>query len=352
MTGRSSKKALHICIAAAGGGYLLLSAIFVYYTLLLPPDSPSVALAAEQPQEQFATITVWEEDDFSQVAAELKEKGLIRSQLLFEWYARSTGRDLVRPGTYRIPRGLDADMLLTLLGRGARKKVTVRIPRGATIFEIDTLLASRHIIRPGSLVALQKNGKIEGKLFPDTYSFFTESSARTVAIRMIHNFAAHTEKIFGNLSRAARERTLTIASILEREVHGFEEMRTVAGIIERRLAHRMPLQMDATICYIKHQQAFFAGKEIASCAPILLVDLKLKSPYNTYLNRGLPPGPIGNPGISAIRAALSPKSSPYWYYLSDPITGRTVFSKTFDEHKSNKRKFLQGRGVSLYRGEH
>ncbi|RMD65509.1 endolytic transglycosylase MltG [Candidatus Parcubacteria bacterium] len=323
--------------------------LFAYYTLLSPPAPSSVALAAGQPPEEPATIVVWEGDSLHKVAAMLQKEGLIRSQWLFAWYARRTHRDFVRPGRYRIPRGLDADALLALLGQGARKKATVRIPRGAPIFEIDALLAAQHIIRPGSLVALQKEEELEGRLFPGSYTFLTESSARAVAARLVRNFNAHTGKLLGSLSKEARERVITIASILEKEVHGFEEMRTVAGIIEKRLAHRMPLQMDATICYIKHQQAFLGGKKIASCAPILLVDLKLKSPYNTYLNRGLPPGPIGNPGISAIRAALAPKPSPHWYYLSDPATGRTVFSKTFNEHKSNKRKFLQGRGVSLYR---
>jgi UPF0755 protein len=101
----------------------------------------------------------------------------------------------------------------------------------------------------------------------------------------------------------------------------------------------MPLQVDATLCYLKEREEFTNGRQ-ARCAPIGALDLEKDSPYNTYLYRGLPPGPIGNPGLASIDAAMEPERSPYLYYLSDPATKKTIFARTFDEHYANKLKFL------------
>jgi UPF0755 protein len=133
----------------------------------------------------------------------------------------------------------------------------------------------------------------------------------------------------GNFSR-----NLILASLLEREVSDFKDRQIVAGILLKRLGVGMPLQVDATICYIKKSE----GQE--DCYPLQPADFKKDSPYNTYVNRGLPAGPIGNPGRAAIEAAMSPQKSAYWYYLSDPETGKTIFSETLDTHAANRVKYL------------
>ena len=106
----------------------------------------------------------------------------------------------------------------------------------------------------------------------------------------------------------------------------------------------MPLDVDATVCYAKlleNQASRPAASQVAqACYPLTALDFKIDSPYNTYLYRGLPPGPIGNPGVSAIMAAIHPVVSPYWYYLSDPKTGKTIFAKTLDEQTQNRVKYL------------
>jgi UPF0755 protein len=107
--------------------------------------------------------------------------------------------------------------------------------------------------------------------------------------------------------------------------------------MKKRMNVGMKLQMDATLCYMKEVVA----QAPLPCYPLTSLDFKYDSPYNTYLYKGLPPGPIGNPGTSSIRAALNPRPSPYWFYLSDPLTKRTVFSETLDEHEDNRVKYLK-----------
>ena len=109
-----------------------------------------------------------------------------------------------------------------------------------------------------------------------------------------------------------------------------EDRKIVAGIIEKRLEAGIPLQIDASICYLKGDP----------CLPITDRDKKIDSLYNTYLHRGLTPGPIGNPGLDAIEASISPEKSPFLYYISDPETGRTIFASSLDEHNSNVVKYL------------
>ena len=126
---------------------------------------------------------------------------------------------------------------------------------------------------------------------------------------------------------------LTLASLVQKEIKDPYEMRIAAGILKKRLEAGIPLQIDATLCYLKEIEG-------NGCLPITQADKTVDSPYNTYLYRGLPPGPISNPGLDAIRATLNPANSPYLYYVSDPKTGRTVFGKTLDEHNQNVIKYL------------
>ena len=115
------------------------------------------------------------------------------------------------------------------------------------------------------------------------------------------------------------------------------DQRIIAGIIQKRIAAGIPLGLDAAVCYSKQ---LGEPDRITNCAQLVSSDYKINSAYNTYLHRGLPPGPIGNPGVSSIMAAQSPASSPYWYYLSDLKTGDTIFAETLEEHAANRQKHL------------
>lgn len=129
-------------------------------------------------------------------------------------------------------------------------------------------------------------------------------------------------------------KTVNLASLLEKEIPDYSERQIAAGILLKRLKAGMPLQVDAALVYIK------CGGKFLNCPALKEEDYKIDLPYNTYLYGGLPKGPICNPGLGAIKAVLSPQQSDYWYYLSDPKTKKTIFSKTLDEHNRNRTKYL------------
>jgi len=258
-----------------------------------------------------------------------------------------------------------------LSGGLASNEAVVTIPEGITAEEIDALLAARHITTSGSFAALVKSEKKEGYLFPDTYRFFTDSDPHLVLKTLLDTFDKKAAPLFEvsttqgttTMPRGSIKENIIIASILEREVPEFNDRQIVAGILKKRLAAGMALQVDATVCYAKKlaEDAAAATREKVaaaaspseilkqkqtektfSCYPLTPLDFKIDSPYNTYLYTSLPPGPIGNPGVDALRATVQAQQSPYWYYLTDPATGRTIFSKTIKEQNEARARYLTG----------
>ncbi len=211
-------------------------------------------------------------------------------------------------------------------------KITVTIPEGYTVAEINKKLNDVGVLDNQSLPA-----DMEGYLFPDTYEFFVPSSPGSVLQKFTSNFNLKAAPLFSESTNISQ--TLTVASLIEHEIRPASagtpyiksDRAIVSGIIWKRLANNMPLQIDATLCYIKPEP----------CLPLTPQDMKTDSPYNTYLHTGLPPTPIDNPGADAIYAALHPVDSPYWFFISDPKTGATIFSKTLDQQSQNIVKYLQ-----------
>ena len=207
-------------------------------------------------------------------------------------------------------------------------KNIVTIPEGWNVREINQFLQ-----REGVLVGEELSQELEGYLFPDTYEFFLDSTAEVVKKKFLNNFNTQLKTLGISIEDENIKEVLTLASLIQKEIQDPYEMRIVAGILKKRLEVGIPLQIDTTLCYIKEIE----GKE---CLPITQADKTMDSPYNTYLHQGFPPAPISNPGLDSIRAALNPANSPYLYYVSDPLTGRTVFGKTLDEHNQNVIKYL------------
>lgn len=228
-----------------------------------------------------------------------------------------------------------------------RPEASVTIPEGSTMYDIDRILSAADVIQPGAFIAAAQNATgtaqpLEGKLFPDTYDFFLNTTATSVIEKMTDNFAVKAAPLFAADPQDATntqnaERDLIIASIVQKEVPSSTDEAIVAGIIDKRLATGIPLDIDATICYIKQQEN---PTSTAACE-LTAADFKIDSPYNTYKYRGLPPAPIGNPGLQAIQAALNPQTSTYLYYLSDPKTGKTIYAATLAQQEANQRKYLQ-----------
>lgn len=290
-------------------------------------------------------------DTVQDIARNLKSERLIHSTTYFRLYTLVTGtHDELQAGQYILTSGTHVGGMVKKFTSGevASSDLVLTIIPGWTIQDVAHELAGLGLAREGDARAyFSKDQRLtfhalndkpleagyEGYVFPDTY--FIERGTTLEDI---------TRKIFGNLDQKLTEdiqkqiatqkktvfQTIIIASLLEKEVKTFEDKQVVAGIIEKRLKAGIPLQLDATLTYV-------TGK---TSAQMTTKDLALNSRYNTYLHTGLPPGPISNPGLESIQAALEPKASAYWYYLSKD-DGTTVFSKTHDEHVRAKQKYLK-----------
>jgi len=182
------------------------------------------------------------------------------------------------------------------------------------------------------LTEIPQGKSLEGYLFPDTYYFAKDATTQDILEKMLKNFNIKmTDALLDEISKQKKTLydVITMASIIEGEVQTDEDRKIVSGLFWNRLKIGQAFGSDATLEYVlggnKRQHS--------------LAETKTDSPYNTYLYKGLPPGPVSNPGISAIRAAIYPIETEYNYFLSDPKTGKTIFSKTFEEHVVNKGKY-------------
>lgn len=175
---------------------------------------------------------------------------------------------------------------------------------------------------------------LEGYLFPDTYRFFEDASLEDIVVRMLKNFDQKlTSKMREDIIAQGKTvfEIITMASIIQKEVQSENDMKMVSGLFWNRIENGQALESCATLAYI-----LGVNKAIYSYE-----DTRTPSAYNTYINRGLPPGPISNPGIKAIEAAIYPTENNYNYFLSRPDTKETIFSVTYEEHLLNKNKYLK-----------
>ena len=291
-------------------------------------------------------------EGINEVADVLETTGAIHSKFFFKIYGILTGEAFsLQPGAHYISASQSASEILSKLSSGPDEINIVVFP-GMTMKEIEEKLIASKIISSGELVNfnpapfkkrysfLANAVSLEGFLMPDTYKFLSYSETNDVVVKFLDNFQIKTKGLkdvmgLTFLSRNDILQKLVIASLLEKEIPDADERRIAAGILEKRLKNNIPLQIDATIFYFKCEGKF------VGCDNVVRSDYKKESPFNTYLNKGLPPAPISNPSVQAISAALSPVASTYWYYLSDPITKKTIFSSTFDEHNKNRYRYLK-----------
>ncbi|MEK7520626.1 MAG: endolytic transglycosylase MltG [Patescibacteria group bacterium] len=300
--------------------------------------------------KQPVRVSVETGSGLKEIAASLEKSGVVKSDFLFKWYAVFRGAaHRLKPGEYVFGGNLNIPEVLEMLAAGSRPEARVTVPEGATVREVDALLASSGVTRErqienfdfGKLRAdypfLSSAPSLEGYLFPDTYRFFLDSSPEAVVGKFLDNFrkkaAPVLEAAVGLDSGRAFGENVTIASLIEKEVPEYADRRLVAGILLKRLKAGMPLQVDASVCYAK-------SRSFENCHPLNREDFKIDSEFNTYRNKGLPPAPVSSPGVEAIKAAVNPQASDYWYYLSDPVTKKTIFSETLEQHNENRAKYL------------
>lgn len=303
---------LSLCalVAAVWGGSL------AYDALLIAPGPDAEEVAFEVASGETAAA----------VAAHLAEQGVIKGPRAFALFARLSGAgSSIKAGTFALKEGMSyAAVLAALTTSAAAEEVEITIPEGYTAEQIgETVRAALPHVTAAAWEEASEG--LEGSLFPDTYRFHTDASAQDVAGKLRATFDLRLAQN-GIVQGEGFEDALILASILEREVRGAEDMAQVSDIFRKRLADGMPLQADSTVNYA-------TGGNRPS---VTYEDLKVDSPYNTYKYPGLPPGPIGNPGIQAIQAALNPSKNPYYYFLTTP-EGEVKYARTFEEHLANRR---------------
>jgi UPF0755 protein len=285
------------------------------------------------------------------IANNLKQQNLIRSPLVFKIYASLIGAQTkFLVGEHRLSADMNIKEMIKIMTDGSalhqEKKIT--IIEGWNLKDVANYLEKQHLVSREEFLAAVKTDNwrsqyeflrevkaddLEGFLFPDTYRVFAKTTAQEIIKKLLDNF---DHKLSPEMKEELQKQNknifeiIILASIIEREVLSDEDKRLAADVFWKRLALGMGLQSDATINFITGK------KDIRPSA----IDLQVDSPYNTYKYRGLPPGPIGNPGFKAIAAALYPKHNDYYFFLTDK-DGRTIFAKTYQQHQENIKKYLE-----------
>ena len=364
-----SKKIILI-LAIAGAGLLFFALLF--YKNVFLDRAPSFE------NRKFATIlhTIEKGDNFIKVSNDLKEKDLINSSFWLESYFLITGRwKNIKVGAYDLPYGSTTVQVAGIISRGEIKTEKITILPGWSLMDVakycedkgffsqeeffevagnpikgtfawwkpkekeatTTIEASifERVVRDFNFLSqinassspLLNANDLEGYLFPDAYEVDYPVTPEKLIRMALINFQ---RKVSLDLQKDNFRETIIMASLLEKEVRSYEDKQIVAGILWKRIKGGWPLQVDSTINYAMGD----AG------ASLSLDDLWLESTYNTYRNKGLPPGPICNPGLESIKAAVYYQNSSYWYYLSAK-NGKTIFSKTFSQHIVAKTKYLR-----------
>lgn len=308
-------------------------------------------------KDETSVIIDIEEENISakDVSKILKENGVIKFPWAFRLYSSLKHYDEFKSGKFELDTSMDYGQIINNLMRVSTytETVEVTIPEGYTLAQIAELMENSMVCSKDDLletaatyefkhdflqdIPMEEN-RLEGFLFPDTYEFYKNDKPVNVLNKMLNNF---NSKYSDDLQKAAEEtgysmyEIITIASMVEREAVLASEQSTIAGVIMNRLndsADFPYLNIDATVQYAlgEHKSALTSE------------DLKVDSPYNTYIYKGLPKGPICNPGMGAILASINPESHNYYYYVaSGDESGSHIFSKTLEEHNQARESVKQ-----------
>src|SRR3989338_3003601 len=284
-------------------------------------------------------------ESLKEIGEHLEKEGLINQDYWFKFYVLGKGwAGRLQAGEYVLSPSMSIlEIAENLAGGKTVSDISITIPEGFTLKQIDSRLTQVGLIDKGGLLNFNQKeflilnsqfsiSNLEGFLFPDTYKFRKDNSLEEIIRKILNNFDKKlSEDLRAEIQKQRKNifEIITLASIVQNEAMTNEEMPVIAGVFSNRLTIGLPLQSDATINYI-------TGKNLRQPS---IKDTEVNSLYNTYLHKGLPPGPISNPGLDAIKAAIYPQKTDYFYFLH-PLNGPTVFSKTLKEHNSNKAKYL------------
>lgn len=315
----------------------------LFFNVLLAP-------AAKEPQLP-QVVEIPDNASNAAVAEMLEDKGLIKSSLAFRVYSRYKGLDgKIKTGEYQLSATMSTPEIINIIIQANQIYNTFTVPEGYTVEQVAELLYQQGDVDKEKFLHLCKEGDfdypflpkkqagiryaLEGYLFPDTYSITRNDDEKSIITMMLERFVFKT----GNLDFEQKAKSqgltvhdaVTLAAMIEREARVEQDRPLISGVIYNRLEFGMPLQIDATVLY-----ALGEHKEI-----LLYEDLNIESPYNTYYVNTLPVGPIANPGLSSLQAAVEPENNNYLYYVAKP-DGSHAFSRTLNEHNRNKAKYLR-----------
>jgi len=294
-------------------------------------------------------IKIDEDTDFNAVVDQLEEEGLIEYKFLFKLYAQfSHAKDKIAPGTYKLTTEMDYHALVSSMGSSSatRQTTDITIKEGLTIDQVFALLDERGVTSVEKLQDMAANydyafswlrdrplgdyHRLEGYLFPDTYTFELGENPKYVLNKMLVNFDAkmdeHMSRFTAEDAAYSLHDIVTIASMIEKETDG-KDYKNISSVIYNRLTKPAAetagyLQIDATLVYLN------GGKVPTE------QDKAIDSPYNTYLYQGLPAGPISNPGMQSLLAAMDPAETKYYFYVLNPETKEHEFTRTYAEHNA------------------
>ena len=284
-----------------------------------------------------------------EIAKDLEKQGIIKNSFFFRSYViLSLQHSKLQAGKYLLSPNMSVYEIVKRMVSGDVIKQKITILEGWDIHDIKKYFQVNDVLTNGDFIKLvnqnfssrfdflkekPKDVSLEGYLFPDTYEIYEGESGEELVRNILANFDKKiTPEIREEIKKQKKSifEIITAASIIEKEVKSINDKKVVSGIIWKRLKIGMPLQMDSTINYITNKND----------PGVSIKDTKIDSEYNTYKYTGLPHGPISNPGIDSIMAAIYPKESPYLYYLSS-ISGKIIFSRTMVEHSAAMSKYLR-----------
>ena len=315
--------------------------IFIIGAVLIFVDPKSMNTSSGENSGKKIHIKITRGMTTAEIAEQLADKGVIASSLKFRFLSRMRGYDgQMKPGTYVFTSAMSDEYVFEKILSGAKHLERFTIPEGFTVKEIAARLESADLVdaedflkaaekfKPYDYVTTKENVlyAAEGFLFPETYSIENDYSIEEILKLMAGEFDS---RLTDEMRARAKEMNLsiydliTLASLVEKEVRYPEDRPVVAQVFLKRLKLEMPLQSDATLQYLMD-----APKEDVS-----IEDTKIDSPYNTYQNAGLPPGPVSNPGIAAIEAVLNPANTDYLYFVADR-EGHNHYAYSYEEHLS------------------
>ncbi|MBC2581330.1 endolytic transglycosylase MltG [Clostridium sp. DJ247] len=296
-------------------------------------------------------IKIPENSSTREIANILHEKSIIRSKYYFIFEQKVLHKDkIIKFGTFIIPKQIPLSRLANILARYGKdaNMIKITIPEGYNTEQIGQLLEKNGLVTKNDFLNKVANWKdtsywflkdipqdthmLDGFLFPNTYFFYKNETSDEIIHAMLDQFDKEISQYKNYIIQSNYDiRNLVIvASLIEKEARKDVDRPKIASVIYNRLNKDMPLQIDATIIYVIGHKDKLYNK-----------DLMVQSPYNTYINKGLPPSSICNPGIASITAAIHPEKTDYLYYVLNEQTSEHVFAKTYQEHVENIKKYIK-----------